>query len=64
MTLAIVITICALVILLGLEIRHREVSEELTNLRIKANILDEEVQKLKAEIKLKKNIYDEYIPPK
>jgi len=53
------VTICSLVILLGFEIRHREVIEELTKLRTKTNVLEEEVFRLKEEIKMKKNIYEE-----
>jgi len=53
------VTICSLVILLGFEIRHREVIEELTKLRTKTNVLEEDVFRLKEEIKMKKNIYEE-----
>jgi hypothetical protein len=60
---AIFVTICGLVILLGYEIRHREIIEELVDLRDKTNSLNEEVLRLKEELKLKKNIYEDYKPP-
>lgn len=63
MTLVIIITICALVILLGFEIRHHELVEEVGKLTIKANILDEEVQKLKADVRLKQDVYEDHKPP-
>ena len=53
------VTICSFVILLGFEIRYRENAEEITKLRSKTNILDEEVFRLKEEMKMKKNIYEE-----
>ena len=53
------VTICSFVILLRYEIRHREVIEELTKLMTKTNVLEEEVFRLKEEIKMKKNIYEE-----
>ena len=60
---AIFIAICALVILLGFEIRYREILEELVDLNYKMNALTEEVLKLKEEMKLKKNIYEEHKGP-
>jgi len=56
------ITICSLVILLGFEIRYREIAEELLGLFNKINKLDEEIVRLKAEIRMKKNIYEEHKP--
>jgi hypothetical protein len=62
---AIFVTICAFVILLGYEIRHRGVAEELDKLKTLTGLLDEAVEKLKAEIKLKKNVYEDGpAPPK
>jgi hypothetical protein len=60
--IAIFVTICSFVILLGFEIRHREIVEEVTKLNTKANILNEEVFRLKEEMKMKKNIYEESSP--
>jgi len=57
--ITIFVTICSFVILLGFEIRHREIVEEITKLNTKVNILDEEVFRLKEEMKMKKNIYEE-----
>ena len=58
------ITICGLFVLLGFEIRYRQIGEELLKLRSKINRLDEEVIRLKEEIKFKQDIYKEYNPPK
>jgi hypothetical protein len=60
--IAIFVSICSFVILLGFEIRYREIVEEVTKLKTKANILDEEVFRLKEEMKMKKNIYEESSP--
>lgn len=57
------ITIFAFMILLGYEIRYRLLNEDLIKLRTKANILDEEISRLKAQMELKKNIYDDIKPP-
>ena len=56
-------TICALMILLGFEIRHRVMTEEVSALKDKTAELEEEITRLKAEMKLKKNIYEENAPP-
>jgi len=61
---AIYVTICSLFVLLGFEIRYRQFGEELLKLRSKINRLDEEVIRLKEEIKFKQDIYKEYNPPK
>ncbi len=58
------VIICILAILLGFEIRYRLITEEITKIRSKTNILDEEVFRLKETIKMKKDIYEEYEPPK
>ncbi len=60
---AIFITICGLVILLGYEIRHREITAELVEIRDKVIALNEEISRLKEDLKLKKNIYEEFKPP-
>jgi len=60
--ITIFVSICSFVILLGFEIRHREIVEEVTKLNTKANILDEEVFRLKEEMKMKKNIYEDSSP--
>ena len=59
---AIFITICALVVLLGFEIRHREMVEELAKLKASTSRLDEEVIALKSQMKLKKDAYEEHKP--
>lgn len=53
------VAICGLVILLGFEIRHREIIEELSKLKSITNALEREVVKLNGEVKMKKNIYEE-----
>jgi type VI protein secretion system component VasF len=60
---AIFITICALVILLGFEVRHRETAEALNELKSLINRLDDDIVRLKEEMKKKKNVYEEYKPP-
>jgi hypothetical protein len=60
---AIFATICALVILLGYEVRHRIMVEQINEIDAQIIRLDQEVLKLKEEIKMKKNIYEEYKPP-
>lgn len=60
---AIYVTICALVILLGFEIRYRLMGEELASLKAESGRLDKEVLKLQEEMKLKKNAYEEFKPP-
>ncbi|HAJ57264.1 MAG TPA: hypothetical protein DCL35_05785 [Candidatus Omnitrophica bacterium] len=58
-----VVLICGFVILLGFEIRHREISERLHILESDSSDYGMEIQKLKEEIKKKKNIIEEYRPP-
>ena len=58
------ITICGLFVLLGFETRYRQIGEELLKLRSRINRLDEEVIRLKEEMKFKQDIYKEYNPPK
>lgn len=60
---AIFVTICALVILFGFEVRHRIMVEQINEIDAQIIRLDQEVLKLKEEIKMKKNIYEEYKPP-
>jgi len=59
----IVITVCGLFIILGFEIRHRQILETLLELSTKANEIQAEIARLKSEMKLKKNIYEEHNPP-
>jgi len=59
---AIIITICSLVILLGFEIRHREIKEEVEKLNTSIARLDEEVIELKSQMKLKKDAFQEHKP--
>ena len=61
---AIVVTICGLFVVLGFEIRHRQILEVLVELQNKSNEWGEEIGKLKAEMKLKKNIFEEGNLPK
>ncbi|MFH1752851.1 MAG: hypothetical protein ABH875_01590 [Candidatus Omnitrophota bacterium] len=51
--------ICGFLYLLALEIRNRQIFEELPLLRRRTDELQKEVEKLKADLQLKKNIYDE-----
>ena len=60
---AIFITICALVILLGFEVRHRVTVEAINEIDLEIIRLNQEVIKLKEEMKMKKNVYEEYKPP-
>jgi len=57
---AMFITICALVILLGYEIRYRELADEVTKFKTIVWRMNEDVARLKEEIKMKKDVYDEY----
>jgi hypothetical protein len=56
------ITICGLVILLGFEIRHRNIIYEMILSKAEIMKLGEEILKLKEEIKLKQDIYEEHGP--
>jgi len=58
------IAICSLVILLGFEIRYRLISEEIVRLRSRTNVIDEEIFRLKEALKMKKDAFEEYKPPK
>ena len=60
---SIYITICALVILLGFEIRYRLMAEELNILKTELSRLEKEVLRLNEEVKMKQDIYKEYKPP-
>jgi hypothetical protein len=61
---AIVVTICGLFVVLGFEIRHRQILEILVEVKNQSNELEEAIGKLAAEMKLKKNIFEESNPPK
>jgi hypothetical protein len=61
---AIVVTICGLFVVLGFEIRHRQILEILVEVKDKSNELEDAIGKLTAEMKLKKNIFEESNPPK
>jgi hypothetical protein len=61
--MALVVTICGLVILLAFEIRHREAADRLIILEEDVHKLGQETQKIKEELKKKKNVYEEYKPP-
>jgi len=52
-----------LLILWALEIRHKGVIEEVARLKEILDILDEEVQRLKKEIKFKQDICENHNPP-
>ena len=54
---AMFITICGLVILLGIEIRHKEMNEGIDELRDKVNRLGMEMLKLMEDTKAKKIMY-------
>lgn len=55
--------ICILVIFLGFEIRHKEIVEAIEKLKNNANKIDEEIVKLKMQMKTKKDIYEAHNPP-
>ena len=57
---AVLVTICALVVLLGYEVRYRVLGEELASLRAEAKRLDGEVLRLNEEMKTKKNAFEEF----
>lgn len=57
------VTICALVVLLGFEIRHREIVEQLNELKEDTAKLYEEILRLRDELKTKKSVCEEYRPP-
>ena len=61
-TMVILVIICGLVILLALEIRHSETSEEIAKLKHKTSKMDEDVIRLKAQMKLKKDAFEEHKP--
>ncbi len=61
--MAIVVTICGLVILLAFEIRHREMIERMNNFEMDRVRIDQEILRLKDELKKKQNAYQEYKPP-
>ncbi len=61
--MGIVVTICGLVILLGFEMRHRLIAEQLKQFDSEINRLDQELMRLREEVKKKQNIYEEYKPP-
>lgn len=54
---AMFITICALVILLGIEIRHKEMNEGISDLKDKVNRLSVEMLKLMEDAKAKRIMY-------
>lgn len=54
---AVFITICGLLILLGIEIRHKAMNEGIGELRDKVNRLSIEILKLTEDAKAKKIMY-------
>ena len=58
-----VIAICSFVILLAFEMRHREIAERLRILEDEKFNFGQEIQKIKEEMKKKKNAFEEYRPP-
>ncbi len=57
------ISICSFVILLGFEIRHRMIAEEIAVLKADAQRQQREIAQLRDELKKKQNIYEEREPP-
>ena len=55
--------ICILVIFLGFEIRHKEIVEAIEKLKSNAIKVDDEIIRLKTEMKKKKDIYEVHNPP-
>ena len=62
-TTLILVIICGLVILFALEVRHSETNEEIAKLKNKTSKMDEEIIRLKAQMKMKKDVYEEERKP-
>ncbi len=56
----ILVAICALMIFLGFEIRHNEITEEIWKLKKNTFRMDEEIAALKSQIKMKKDAFEEH----
>ena len=61
-TMVILVIICGLVVLFALEVRHSETNEEIKKLKSNSFRMDEEIARLKAQMKLKKDVYEENKP--
>jgi hypothetical protein len=59
---AILVAMASLLILFAFEIRHRETFFEIAELKSKIIVMAQEIAVLKAEMKLKKNVYEEHSP--
>jgi hypothetical protein len=61
-TTVILVIISGLVILFAFEVRHSETTEEIKKLKHSAAKIDEEIIRLKAQMKMKKDAYEEHKP--
>jgi hypothetical protein len=61
-TMVILVIICGLVVLFALEVRHSETNEEIKKLKSNSFRIDEEIIRLKAQMKMKKDAYEEHKP--
>ena len=61
-TTVILVIICGLVILFAFEVRHSEISEEIAKLKNNTSRMDEEIVRLKSQMKMKKDVYEENKP--
>ena len=59
---AIWVAICSLVILLGFEMRYRLTSEEISEIKRNAAILEADLNQLRQQLKLKKDAFEEINP--
>ena len=59
---AIWVAICSLVILLGFEMRYRLTSEEISEIKRNAAILEAYLNQLRQQLKLKKDAFEEINP--
>jgi hypothetical protein len=61
-TTVILVIICGLVIIFAFEIRNSEITEEIAKLKNNSSRMDEEIVRLKSQIKMKKDVYEENKP--
>ena len=58
------IALFAFMILFGFEIRHRLMIEDIRDLKAEIEKLTDEIRRFREELKMKKNAYEEFNPPK
>jgi hypothetical protein len=61
-TTVILVTICGLVIFLGFEIRHNEITEAIAKLKDNTSRMGEEIVRLNSQMKMKKDVFEEHKP--